>query len=86
MCKLCEDDKDGMMSDFTPVKKDRLAVLEKDHKAMERLRNGWHALACRQQKLTGKRYWYGFRLKKRTRVFGDPTDAILAVADGKKEE
>ena len=40
-CKLCERDKSGTVSQFNAslVTYDRLAVLEKDHKAMERLRH-----------------------------------------------
>jgi hypothetical protein len=76
MCKLCERDKGkmypGTVTDH--IAEDRLAVLERDHRAMERLRlGGIDAL---------NHSYYGWTLVNENKSLcpskQDPADAILA--------
>jgi hypothetical protein len=74
MCKLCDRDKNIRI--ITPegvvVKNDRLAVLEKDDKAMERLRKRDVNVLGRMCK------WTMIPGKKKAQ---DPADAILSVKE-----
>jgi len=97
MCKLCERDmnfiikiEDVKQEDFIAVKPDRLAVLEKDHLAMERLRTGKINFGIRfrmadngNDKFT-KRHW-GVEPSEHYKlpISNDPADAILGVKEEK---
>jgi IS4 transposase len=81
MCKLCERDKPNYQCVYdheihSIVRKDRLAVLEKDHRAMERLRSGKVQLSIQSSNVSGHS-WSAH--KSNMEISGDPADAILVV-------
>lgn len=76
MCKLCERDKqrESYMNNLP----DRMIVLERDHQAMERLRNkkiGLHLTDTKDKKLK----WEAIGYWNEPEITNDPAEAILAV-------
>jgi len=81
MCKLCERDKLGKeFGNHSIITGDRLAVLERDHRAMERLRNTDNNIIG----VTIDNEFGQFIVLKKYGAWqpqpkNDPADAILAV-------
>lgn len=83
MCKLCERDKDLPLGSFCKnIADDRLAVLERDHAAMERLRNSNIRVQSRYVDLPRRKEYTAIDSLNRKDAFAnDPADAILGVSD-----
>lgn len=90
MCKLCERDRGTSIGrldiDIVPVRTDRLAVLERDHEAIERLRSKkWDLRLEGGGHTNSPLLWEAIGYHAELNITNDPAEAILVVKEKMSE-